>query len=77
MQEFELYHIQKDPWELDNLAEKPEYAAKVKEIHSQLEAEMKKLDDSFSTEDPKQKKREKKGKERKRRRDTTESKPQK
>ncbi|MGB1131224.1 MAG: sulfatase/phosphatase domain-containing protein, partial [Haloferula sp.] len=75
--EFELYHIQKDPWELDNLAEKPEYAAKVKEMHSQLEAEMKKLDDSFSTEDPKEKKREKKGKERKRRRDAAESKPQK
>ena len=75
--EFELYHIQKDPWELDNLAEKPEYAAKVKEMHSQLEAEMKKLDDSFSTEDPKEKKRERKGKERKRRRDASESKQQK
>ena len=61
--EFELYNIKKDPWELNNLAGKPEYAEKLKEMHSQLKAEMKKLKDTFSTVDPKKAKKEKREKE--------------
>ncbi|MGB0144426.1 MAG: sulfatase family protein [Akkermansiaceae bacterium] len=66
--EFELYHHKSDPWELKNLAGNPQYAAKVAEMHIQLKTEMEKLNDSFSQEDPKAKKREKKEKGRKRRR---------
>ena len=55
--EFELYNIQKDPWELDNLAGKSEYARKVEEMHARLRADMEKLNDSFSTADPKDAKR--------------------
>jgi len=64
--EFELYHIKNDPWELDNLANNPEYAQKVKEMHTQLQTDMKKLNDTFSTADPKKAKREKSKKRKKR-----------
>ena len=60
--ELELYRFQKDPWELDNLAGKPEYAQVVGEMHEQLKSEMEKLKDVFSTVDPKAAKRAKKGK---------------
>lgn len=60
--EFELYRIKSDPWELNNLAENPEYTQKVGEMHAQLQAEMEKLKDAFSTFDPKDAKRAKKGK---------------
>lgn len=60
--EFELYNIKKDPWELDNLAGNPEYTQKVGEMHAQLQAEMEKLNDTFSTVDPKDAKRAKKEK---------------
>ncbi|VGO20849.1 sulfatase family protein [Pontiella sulfatireligans] len=58
--EFELYNIKNDPWELDNLASNPEYSQKVEEMHAQLKADMETLNDSFSTEDPKQAKKAKK-----------------
>lgn len=58
--EFELYNIKKDPWELDNLADNPEYAQKVVEMHAQLKADMERLNDTFSTEDPKKEKKAKK-----------------
>jgi len=51
--EFELYHTTKDPWELNNLADKSKYAKRVKAMHAQLKEEMVKLDDHFSTIDPK------------------------
>jgi uncharacterized sulfatase len=60
--EFELYHTTKDPWELNNLAGKFKYAKKVKAMHARLKEEMAKLGDSFSTIDPKDSKRAKKGK---------------
>ncbi|MGI9495536.1 MAG: sulfatase-like hydrolase/transferase [Mariniblastus sp.] len=60
--EFELYNITKDLWELDNLAGNPEYESKVEEMHAQLQAEMEKLSDTFSTADPKDAKRAKKEK---------------
>jgi hypothetical protein len=60
--EFELYHIKNDPWELNNLAENPDYTQNVGEMHAQLKAEMDKLKDVFSTVDPKAAKRAKKGK---------------
>ena len=60
--EFELYNIKKDPWELDNLAGNPEYTQKVGEMHALLQAEMERLDDTFSTVDPKDAKRAKKEK---------------
>lgn len=60
--EFELYDIKNDPWELNNLAGKPEYAPGVREMHAQLQAEMKKLKDTFSTADPRDAKRARKGK---------------
>lgn len=60
--EFELYDIKKDPWELKNLADNPEYTQKVGEMHAQLQAEMERLDDTFSTVDPKDAKRAKKEK---------------
>ena len=59
--EFELYNIKEDPWELDNLAGNPEYVQKVEEMHARLKADMEKLNDAFSTADPKQAKKEKKG----------------
>ena len=59
--EFELYNVKNDPWELDNLANNPEYIQKVEEMHAQLKADMEKLNDSFQTADPKKAKREKKG----------------
>jgi len=58
--EFELYNIQDDPWELENLASNPEYSPKLEEMHAQLKAEMGKLNDAFSTVDPKDLKRAKK-----------------
>ncbi|VGO15738.1 Choline-sulfatase [Pontiella desulfatans] len=51
--EFQLFNIQKDPWEVDNLAENPEYAGKVAEMHARLKADMERLNDSFSFVDPK------------------------
>jgi len=58
--EFELYNIKKDPWELENLAATPEYAAVVEEMHAQIKADMKTLNDTFSTVDPKAAKKAKK-----------------
>ncbi|MGB0258765.1 MAG: sulfatase/phosphatase domain-containing protein, partial [Coraliomargarita sp.] len=58
--EFELYDIQKDPWELENLAYNPEYAQVVAEMHAQLEADMERMGDEFSFYDVKQAKLEKK-----------------
>lgn len=63
--EFELYNIVNDPWELNNLANKPEYIQKVEEMHAQLKADMEKLNDSFQAADPKKERREKKEKRRK------------
>ena len=60
--EFELYNINNDPWELNNLADNPEYTKKLWEMHAQLKAEMEKLNDAFSTVDPKDAKRAKKRK---------------
>ena len=59
--EFELYNIKNDPWELDNLANNPEYFQKVEEMHARLKADMEKLNDSFQTADPKKGKKEKQG----------------
>ena len=58
--EFELYNIQDDPWELDNLAVNPEYSPILEAMHTQLKADMKTLNDAFSTLDPKDLKRAKK-----------------
>ncbi len=55
--EFELYNIKNDPWELDNLASNPEYSQKVAEMHAQLKADMERLNDTFSTVDPKKAKK--------------------
>ena len=60
--EFELYNIKNDPWELNNLADNPEHTKKLREMHAQLQAEMEKLKDAFSTIDPKEAKRDKRGK---------------
>jgi len=60
--EFELYNIKNDPWELDNLANNPEYFQKVEEMHTQLKADMEKLNDSFQTADPTKEKTGNKGK---------------
>jgi uncharacterized sulfatase len=60
--EFELYHTTKDPWELNNLADNSKYVKRVKAMHAQLKEEMVKLDDHFSTIDPKVAKRANKGK---------------
>ena len=60
--EFELYNIQKDPWELENLAENPEYAQVVAEMHAQLKADMERMGDAFSFVDVKQLKKEQKQK---------------
>ena len=49
--EFELYNIKNDPWELDNLANIPEYRPKLEEMLSL--ADMETLNDAFSTVDPK------------------------
>ena len=60
--EFELYNIKNDPWELYNLADNPQHTRKLREMHAQLQTEMEKLKDAFSTVDPKEAKRAKKGK---------------
>ena len=60
--EFELYNIEKDLWELDNLARNPEYLQIVEELHARLKNDMEMLNDSFSTNDPKQEKKKNKGK---------------
>ena len=60
--EFELYNIKKDPWELNNLATNAGYAQLVGKMHAQLQAEMEKLKDVFSTVDPRDVKRDRKGK---------------
>lgn len=64
--EFELYDIKKDPWEMNNLASLASYGMIVEDMHTALKEEMKKLNDSFSTQDPKAEKRERKGKGKKR-----------
>ncbi len=74
--EFELYDLQNDPWELNNLAANPEYAQVVGEMHAQLRTEMEKLGDVFSTVDPKDAKREKKGKPERTKRDDSTDKPE-
>ena len=43
----------------DNLANNPEFFQKVEEMHAQLKADMEELNDSFSTENPKKEKRNK------------------
>ncbi|MGB0258764.1 MAG: sulfatase family protein [Coraliomargarita sp.] len=58
--EFELYNHQKDPWELENLADNPEYAQVVATMHAQLKADMERMGDVFSTVDPKDLKKAKK-----------------
>ena len=58
--EFELYNIQDDPWELENLSNNPEYSPTLEALHAQLKADMKTLNDAFSTVDPKDLKRAKK-----------------
>lgn len=60
--EFELYNVKKDPWELNNLAGSPQYTHKLREMHAKLQTEMEKLKDVFSTVDPKDVKRARKGK---------------
>ena len=41
----ELYDLQTDPWELSNLAAKPEQAGTIARLHSQLDAWMKQQGD--------------------------------
>ncbi|MGE3808092.1 MAG: sulfatase [Gemmataceae bacterium] len=41
----ELYDMQKDPWEFDNLADKPEYAKVVKELEAELDRWTKETND--------------------------------
>jgi uncharacterized sulfatase len=60
--EFELYNIKNDPWEINNLANNPKYIKKVTEMHAQLKADMKKLNDSFKFGSGKEKGEKKKGK---------------
>ncbi len=43
----QLFDLQNDPHELTNLANKPEYAAKVAEMMEKLQMEMKRSDDTF------------------------------
>jgi len=58
--EFELYNIKNDPWEMTNLSNNPEYQSTLQEMHAQLKAEMERLNDTFSSHDPKVSKKEKK-----------------
>ncbi|MBK1876507.1 sulfatase family protein [Pelagicoccus mobilis] len=58
--EFELYNVKGDPWELENLADNPEYRPQLEKMHAQLKADMERMNDVFSTVDPKKLKREKK-----------------
>ena len=73
--EFELYNINEDPWELNNLAQKPGYTDKISEMHAQLQTEMERLKDAFSTVDPKDAKRVKKGRSEKTKRGELTQKP--
>ena len=43
--EFEFYDLQKDPWELRNLAGKAKYKTKIEEMKRHLEAWMKQQGD--------------------------------
>ena len=74
--EFELYDAKKDPWELDNLAGNPDYAQVVKKMHGQLKADMERRKDPFSTIDPKDVKRYKKGKAARTKRNVSTKKPE-
>ena len=60
--EFELYDLKNDPWEMNNLATNPEYAQVVKQMHEKLKADMKEMNDEFSSIDPKDAKKAKKAK---------------
>lgn len=73
--EFELSNINEDPWELNNLAQKPGYTDKISEMHAQLQTEMERLKDAFSTVDPKDAKRVKKGRSEKTKRGELTQKP--
>ncbi len=46
----QLFDLQADPHELTNLADKPEHAAKVSDLLTKLEGEMKRYDDTFPLE---------------------------
>ena len=74
--EFELYDAKKDSWELDNLAGNPDYAQVVKKMHGQLKADMERRKDAFSTVDPKDVKRDKKGKPARTKRNESTKKPE-
>ena len=73
--EFELYNLNEDPWELNNLAQKPGYNDKISEMHAQLQTEMERLKDAFSRVDPKDAKRVKKGRSEKTKRGELTQKP--
>jgi type II secretory pathway component GspD/PulD (secretin) len=60
--EFELYDLKNDPWEMNNLATNPEYAQVVKQMHEKLKADMKEMNDEFSSIDPKDAKKARKAK---------------
>jgi arylsulfatase A-like enzyme len=44
-----LFDDQKDPYQMDNLAEKPEFAALRKQLDEQLDASLKRINDDFPT----------------------------
>ena len=43
--EFEFYDLEKDPWEMHNLAKKPKYQPRIQEMKRLLEAWMKQQGD--------------------------------
>jgi uncharacterized sulfatase len=57
---YELYRIDKDPYEVNNLAENPEYATKVQTLKTQLLALMKSADEPLEPPPPKAPKQKKK-----------------
>ena len=55
---FELFDLNKDPWELDNLAANPEYGPKVKELKASIQTWMKQQGDpGFVRKPPKKRKK--------------------